>query len=56
MLWFRIVGSLPAATASLGSLALPVIGVVGSALLLGERPTTADMIGFALDLRRRRYE
>ncbi len=47
-LWFTIVRRLPAVTASLGVLASPVIGVIGSFLLLGEVPTTADMIGFTL--------
>jgi drug/metabolite transporter (DMT)-like permease len=47
-LWFTIVRRLPAATASLGVLASPVIGVIGSFLLLGEVPTLTDMIGFAL--------
>jgi drug/metabolite transporter (DMT)-like permease len=46
--WFRIAGVLSAATASLGTLAVPVIGVVSSAILLGERPTVADWIGFTL--------
>ncbi|MFZ3358127.1 MAG: DMT family transporter [Xanthobacteraceae bacterium] len=47
-LWFAIVRRLPAATASLGVLGSPVIGVVASILILGERPTTADFVGFAL--------
>ena len=47
-LWFHVIGKLSTATASLGSLANPVVGIVGSVILLGERPTTADMIGFAL--------
>jgi drug/metabolite transporter (DMT)-like permease len=47
-LWFTIIRRLPAATASLGVLASPVIGVIGSFLLLGEVPTVTDMIGFAL--------
>jgi drug/metabolite transporter (DMT)-like permease len=47
-LWFKIVGRLPAATASLGILSVPVIGVISTALLLGERPTVPDMAGFAL--------
>jgi drug/metabolite transporter (DMT)-like permease len=47
-MWFDIVRRLPAATASLGILGIPVIGVVSSVLILGERPTTADVIGFAL--------
>jgi drug/metabolite transporter (DMT)-like permease len=47
-LWFTIIRRLPAVTASLGVLASPVIGVIGSFLLLGEVPTAPDMIGFAL--------
>jgi drug/metabolite transporter (DMT)-like permease len=47
-LWFTIIRRLPAVTASLGVLASPVIGVIGSFLILGEVPTPADMIGFAL--------
>jgi drug/metabolite transporter (DMT)-like permease len=47
-LWFTIIRRLPAVTASLGVLASPVIGVIGSFLLLGEVPTLADTIGFAL--------
>jgi drug/metabolite transporter (DMT)-like permease len=48
ILWFAIIERLPTATAALGSLATPVVGVTSSMLLLGERPTSADMIGFAL--------
>lgn len=47
-LWFTIIRRLPAVTASLGVLTSPVIGVIGSFCILGEVPTTADMIGFAL--------
>jgi drug/metabolite transporter (DMT)-like permease len=47
-LWYNIVGRLPATTASLGSLSSPAIGVVASALLLGEIPTAMDVIGFGL--------
>jgi drug/metabolite transporter (DMT)-like permease len=47
-LWFTIVRRLPAAMASLGVLGSPVIGVVASMLILGERPTAADLLGFAL--------
>jgi drug/metabolite transporter (DMT)-like permease len=46
-LWFAIVERLPATTASLGSLLVPVVGVVGSAWLIGERPSLTDSIGFA---------
>jgi drug/metabolite transporter (DMT)-like permease len=37
-------------TASLGVLGSPVIGVIASVLVLGERPTAADITGFALIL------
>ena len=47
-LWFAIVRRLPAVTASLGVLGSPVIGVAASMLILGERPTAADFVGFAL--------
>ena len=47
-LWWSIVGRLPTMTASLGSLLVPVVGVTASAILLGERPTTPDIIGFVL--------
>lgn len=48
VMWFRIAEHLSAATASIGTLAVPVIGVMSSALILGERPSVADWIGFAL--------
>ena len=47
-LWFGIVGRVPAMTASLGVLSAPVIGVISTAILLGEWPTGADMIGYVL--------
>ena len=49
-LWFSIIQRLPAMTASLGVLGSPVIGVVASVLILGERPTVNDIIGFVLIL------
>jgi drug/metabolite transporter (DMT)-like permease len=49
-LWFEIVRRLSAMTASLGVLASPAVGVVASVIMLGERPTLADMVGFALIL------
>jgi drug/metabolite transporter (DMT)-like permease len=48
VLWFEVIRRLPAMTASLGVLSVPVIGVLASMLLLGEQPTLADVIGFAL--------
>ncbi len=47
-LWFVVVERLPAMTASLGSLLVPVVGVLGSAWLIGERPSLNDIVGFAL--------
>jgi drug/metabolite transporter (DMT)-like permease len=49
-LWFSIIRRLPATTASLGVLGSPVIGVISSVLILGERPTVSDAVGFALIL------
>jgi len=46
-LWFVIVDRLPTTTASLGSLLVPVVGVIGSALVVGERPSLTDIVGFA---------
>ena len=47
-LWFAIVRRLSAVTASLGVLSVPVIGVIASVVILGERPTVTDIVGFAL--------
>lgn len=49
-LWFSIIRRLPATTASLGVLGSPVIGVIASVAILGERPSAADIVGFALIL------
>jgi drug/metabolite transporter (DMT)-like permease len=45
-LWWSIVGRLSTVTASIGVLLVPVIGVTASTVLLGERLTTPDAIGF----------
>jgi drug/metabolite transporter (DMT)-like permease len=47
-LWFEIMRRLPAGTASLGTLGIPVVGVISTVLIVGERPTAADITGFAL--------
>lgn len=47
-LWFVVVDRLPATTATLGVLVSPVVGVLGSALIVGERPNLFDIAGFAL--------
>jgi len=49
-LWFEIVRRLSAMTASLGVLSAPAVGVLSSVVLLGERPTLSDVVGFALIL------
>jgi drug/metabolite transporter (DMT)-like permease len=49
-LWFAIVRRLSAATASLGALGIPVFGVLATVLMVHERPTVTDLIGFGLIL------
>ena len=46
-LWWAIVAKLPTITASIGSLLVPVVGVIASAVILGERPSVTDIVGFA---------
>ncbi len=48
LLWYHIIGHLPATTASLGSLMSPAVGVVSAVLILNEWPTAIDVLGFAL--------
>lgn len=48
LIWFVVVDRLPAITASVGALLVPVIGVTASAVLIGEVPSVGDAIGFAL--------
>jgi len=47
-LWWSIVARLPAITASIGALLVPVIGVTASTLFLHEHPTVTDVGGFLL--------
>ena len=47
-IWFNIIGRLSTAMASLGSLINPVVGVIGAVIILGDRPTGSDIVGFAL--------
>lgn len=49
-LWFRLLDAVSATVAALTSLAVPVVGVLGAMLLVGERPGAADTAGFALVL------
>ena len=46
--WFVVVDKLPTMTASIGTLLVPVVGVIGSTVISGERPNLTDTIGFAL--------
>lgn len=48
LLWFQSVARLPASTAGLGTLLVPVIGVLAAMALLDDRPTHTDTIGFVL--------
>lgn len=47
-LWWSIIGKLPATTASIGALLVPVVGVMASIIFLGNKPTLNDMAGFVL--------
>lgn len=49
-LWFETLRRVSTSTASLGVLASPVVGIVAAVIVLGERPTWPDVIGFALML------
>ncbi len=47
-LWWSIAGRLSPTTAAIGALLVPVVGVIASALILSERPTLNDIVGFVL--------
>lgn len=49
-LWYQALDHLAAGTAGLGTLLVPVFGVFASVIVLGERPTPADLVGFTLIL------
>ncbi|MGB7102468.1 MAG: DMT family transporter [Xanthobacteraceae bacterium] len=46
-MWFDIVPVVPTATAALGILGIPVLGVLSTVLIVGDRLTRADIVGFA---------
>ena len=48
ILWFWLLQRIEAGVASLGILAVPVIGVLASVAFLGERPTAIEWLGMAL--------
>jgi drug/metabolite transporter (DMT)-like permease len=47
-LWWAIIGRLPTVTASIGVLLVPVVGITASTIILGERPTVSDIVGFVM--------
>jgi drug/metabolite transporter (DMT)-like permease len=50
VLWFVLLERLTATASALTTLMVPVVGVLGAMALVGERPSAADWIGFALVL------
>ena len=48
VLWFSLIARVSSSTASLGTLLVPVFGVLGAVAILGDRPTGPDLAGFAL--------
>jgi drug/metabolite transporter (DMT)-like permease len=48
VLWLYALSALPAGAAGLGTLAIPVVGVIAAWLQLGEVPTAVEAIGMAL--------
>ena len=49
-LWFNLIGRVPASTAALGTLLIPIFGVMGAVLLLDDWPTPLDLAGLGLIL------
>lgn len=47
LLWFTILSRNAASTSALLSFAVPVVGVLSAMLLVGDRPTIVDVLGFA---------
>ena len=48
VLWYRLLASASATVASLTTLAVPVVGVLGAMALVGDRPSATDWLGFVL--------
>jgi drug/metabolite transporter (DMT)-like permease len=49
-LWFGLMARVSASTAAIGTLLVPIFGVIGSVILLSEQPTALDLVGFGLIL------
>jgi drug/metabolite transporter (DMT)-like permease len=50
VLWFSLIRKVPTGTATLGTLLIPIFGVVGAILLLGDWPGPTDIVGLVLIL------
>lgn len=50
VLWFGLMARVPASTAALGTLLVPIVAVAASSALLGERLTPLDWLGFIVIL------
>lgn len=50
VLWFQLLDRLSATVSALTTLAVPVVGVLGAMLLVGDRPSLLDGLGFMLVL------
>lgn len=50
VLWFGLMGRVSASTAALGTLLIPIFGVAGSIVILGDWPTPLDVAGLCLVL------
>ena len=50
VLWYILLERLSVTVSSLTTLAVPVVGVLGAMALVGDRPSAADALGFALVL------
>ena len=48
LVWFSVLRRIPAATASLGTLLVPVFGIVIAGVVLAEVPSVTDLIGLCL--------
>jgi probable blue pigment (indigoidine) exporter len=48
LVWFRLVDRLPTVVVSIGSLVVPCLGVLSSALLMGEAVRPADVLALLL--------
>lgn len=50
VLWFTLMQKVPAATAALGTLLIPLFAVIGAVMILDDWPTGLDLAGLALIL------